>query len=308
MSSTSNQRNENIKDNLYLVMKAAQATIKNSNKTTSLEEERKTNDSICESVVITIQDNKNNKNIKYKSKDDNNNVSCLDKIYNMLLTDDIGSKSHVSEFATLGHTIVTLFLLSTSFCLFFIYPYYNPIRDWTDLQYSIYFFTWSTWIVLTNVMMKLDWTRFGTFFELLHPITELILILFIYGVEPIIVYPIAFILFVLILVPVMRLSAEKQYAWAVIIGSSMHAIIIIPLFIRTTSTYWSENIEDRKRILIPFAILSHFTYDLTLTLFSVFKPGSCWGQQPFKYQFWLVFCNILAIYLMYTYLFLEKYT
>lgn len=255
------------------------------------------------SVKINNNDNKDgtndNKSVMMTNENEDNCVIKIGKnIWNQLLTANVGSKSHTTEFSTIYRAIITLSLLSVPGCLLMISPFltllsisnYSYSIEWNIINVAVYIWSWSIWIVLVSVMMKLDYTRMGTFFELFHNCAECFVVFVcfdrtIYGIFA------CTASFIFQVIPTLRTQIENQYAIAIILGTLSHYINIFPLIY-----FASQNDDDNKLVwLIPISMIVHFTYDSIYAISRFCFKNNCCDQNLYKTQFFLVFCNISAI-------------
>jgi hypothetical protein len=156
--------------------------------------------------------------------------------------------------------------------------------------------------VLYGVLTGLDYTRFGTIVELLHNVTELYLAVASFGYDKYryqwtIVASTA--LFMIQSIPILRLSIKEQFNWAVVLGTAMHYVAIVPLIV-------SAVLGNRYVGWLVASMLLHFTYDLTFAVFEVKCPQNCRGPQPYRKQFFLIFCNIVSIWLSIIFMSINK--
>lgn len=209
--------------------------------------------------------------------------------YNSLRTSDLGSKSHVTHFATWYSTTLTLIFLTVPFTylvtLGVVNYLYDKTIEWNSINIAQYLWAWTIWIVLTGVMTRYDWTPLGTFFELLHNCMECLLT-FTCCDNTFAGVIFACASFALQLIPIVRSPMDSQYTWAVIIGSVSHYVNLIPL------SYVA--VHHPKLIILPIAMAIHFTYDFIYLILSNLT-SFCMGPPTYDKQVWLPFFNSLAV-------------
>jgi hypothetical protein len=85
----------------------------------------------------------------------------------------------------------------------------------------------------------------------------------------------------------------------VILGTAMHYVAIIPLIVSA--------VQGNKYVgWLCASMFLHFAYDLTFAVFEVKCPSNCRGQQPYRKQFFLIWCNVCSIWLSIIFMVINK--
>ena len=213
------------------------------------------------------------------------------EFYTNLRNSDIGSKAHITHFSTWWRTIFTLGIMSGSFTLLISLLMRNDVQ-WNQINTVQYAWAWTTWIVLSGVMTKLDWTAFGTFFEIFHPFTEWLLTFTCFGYfhGGIIICS---ILFCCEIIMVLRCHPKDQFAIAVIAGTLSHVPNLIFLII------FAATQQNVVTWLLPLAMMMHFTYDTCFIILSNTTALCSGDDMAYLTQIWLPVCNTASIAVIY---------
>lgn len=228
--------------------------------------------------------------------------NILVKFYNFIKSDSVGSKSHVTHWESIPKALFTMALMSSVFVMLMRPILYPFAATWLNI--SIYFFAWTIYIVLFGVLTGIDWSRVGTFFELLHNCVETFFAFVSLGYVQAGFF-ITTASMGLQQVSIMRLDPIDQFTWAVLLGSGSHVICIILTSIAAFSPSFNPN-SELVYYLLPAFMFCHFAYDLSYLISSWISPGSCQGPQPYRKQFFLVFCNLASIGICLIFLELNK--
>lgn len=181
-------------------------------------------------------------------------VTFLVGFYTTIHDETNGSESQTTHFATWYSSLATLIMMGTSVGFLAATPMMDV--EWNEINSTAYLWTWTIWIVLFGVMSTLDWTSFGTFFEILHPVTETMLTFacfdqFFIGVIVCTVW------FASELILLYRTASRTQYAVALIVGSFSHYANLTALIVFAVRNYKSAPILW----MLPAAMVAHFAYD-----------------------------------------------